>query len=136
MWHPGYRVCKHAKELAKETQFDGVAASTERGGGHRRTIVVVSLEGPGLPVAAVQEHLHAAPHQVLPAWPHGGVEGALLLDLNQLACEPQETYVKRAIDSVSTETKYFSEECGVFQQKKKHVKIVKSSLKYVQVQTE
>ena len=48
--------------------------------------MVVAFVGPGLALAAVQEHLHAAPHQVLPARPHGGVEGALLLDLNQLAC--------------------------------------------------
>lgn len=86
-------------ELAKETQF-GVLAAPEiswllwgEGRGGHRTIVVVALVGPGLSVAAVQEHLHASPHQVLPARPHGGVEGALLLDLNQLACEPRETHV-------------------------------------------
>lgn len=49
----------------------------------RRTLLVVTFVGPGLALAAMKEHLHAAPHQVLPAWMHGGVERTLLFDLYQ-----------------------------------------------------
>lgn len=49
------------------------------------TFLVVALVGPGLALAAVEEHLHTAPHQVLPARTHGSVEGSLVHNLNQFA---------------------------------------------------
>ena len=45
--------------------------------------MVVVFVGPGMALTAMEEHLHAAPHQVLPPWPHGGVERTLLFDLYQ-----------------------------------------------------
>lgn len=47
------------------------------------TFLVVAFEGPRLALAAVQEHLHATPHQVFPARTHGTVEGSLVHNLNQ-----------------------------------------------------
>lgn len=54
-----------------------------------RTILIVTLAGPRLPFAAMDEHLHAASHKILPAWAHGGVKGRLLLDFNQLTCNTE-----------------------------------------------
>lgn len=41
---------------------------------------------PGLSLASMKEHLHAAPHQVLPARAHSGVKRALLLNFNKFTC--------------------------------------------------
>lgn len=56
-----------------------------------RTILIVTLAGPWLPFAAMNEHLHAASHKIFPAWTHGGVKGRLLLDFNQLTCNTEST---------------------------------------------
>lgn len=62
-----------------------------REAGMHRTILIVTLAGPRLSFAAVDKHLHAASHQILPAWTHGGVERRLLLDFNQLPCKAEST---------------------------------------------
>lgn len=50
----------------------------------------MAFVGPRLPLGAMEEHLHTAPHEVLPAWPHRGVKRGLLLYFNQLTCNRDE----------------------------------------------
>lgn len=47
------------------------------------TILIVAFVGPWLSLTSMEEHLHAAPHQILPAWTHSGVRRALLFNFNQ-----------------------------------------------------
>lgn len=52
--------------------------------------MIVTFVRPRLPVAVLEEHLNAAPQQVLPAWTHGRAQG-VLVDLDEFTWREERT---------------------------------------------